>query len=437
MATGATDSLARKRDKAGTGRGKRLLGNLAIYALIIVVTLVVVDLILMGLGLFPPTYDYGHPKLGWVSSPPTGKMREDHCLDLITKQKVGYTRNEDGLRTEYSSAALRQADTLFKVAVSGDSHTQLCAPNERVHFGVMERELDAQGMQSAVFAYGAGMYSPLQAYLAVKDAIERYSADALVLNFYTGNDFYDMLRIDDRPHFVAEANHYRIAEPVWYWYDKPGQERHSRLLFVIHKLARETGIQGMFVRVKYLLDAAERENVGRREVVAYMNDLRKSASKKVEYNHAFSAQMLNQQLFFHHFPGSKEEGVRRVKALLEMIRRQHPQLLLVLSPVPSYELVHQEPGNEALLEVLAKLPISYDAGVAEEGALYETLRTQAVETGWLFVDNLRALRQYQGKEPLYNHVDYHIEPVASEIIGRAQAADILRNVKPARTVRVR
>ena len=63
----------------------------------------------------------------------------------------------------------------------------------------MERELNSMALQSAVFAFGAGKYSPLQTYLAVREPIQQYSADAFVLNFYTGNDFYDMLRVDDRP----------------------------------------------------------------------------------------------------------------------------------------------------------------------------------------------------------------------------------------------
>jgi hypothetical protein len=64
--------------------------------------------------------------------------------------------------------------------------------------------------------------------------------------------------------------------------------------------------------------------------------------------------------------------------------------------------------------------------VREERALYDSLQVLARETGWLFVENLRALQAYKGADRLYNNFDYHLLPPASEIIGRAQAAALLQ-----------
>jgi len=97
--------------------------------------------------------------------------------------------------------------------------------------------------------------------------------------------------------------------------------------------------------------------------------------------------------------------------------------------VPSYQLVNRTPVDSALLEVIGRLPVTYESGVAEELELYQTLKRMALESGWIFVDNLPRLRQYQGKERLYNRTDYHIEPVASEIIGKAQAREIVNHVR--------
>jgi len=82
--------------------------------------------------------------------------------------------------------------------------------------------------------------------------------------------------------------------------------------------------------------------------------------------------------------------------------------------------------DDALLRTLARLPITYEGGVQEERALYDSLRVLAREGGWLFVDNLRALRAYKGPDRLYNNFDYHLLPAASEIIGRAQAQALLQ-----------
>jgi hypothetical protein len=425
-------SLGDGEPRASKTKAKRIALGLLVYALVTALTLFVVDRIFIAMDLFPPRYDYGHPTVGWVSAHPTGRMVEERCTNLGTRQTVVYTRNEDGMRTTHSAQELRENKGLFKVAVSGDSHTELCEPSEKVHFGVMEHELNALALQSAVFAFGAGKYSPLQAYLAVRQPIQRYAADAFVMNFYTGNDFLDMLRVDDRPHLEPDGSGYRIADPVWYQLDSPDKKRDSRVLGLMESAYNKTGLRRILLRVDYLGDVASSQNAGLLAVAAYMNDLRKAASEKVEYPDAFTAQILNQQLFFHHFPGSREESLRRVKALLELVRRENPNRLLVMSPVPSYQLVNRMPVDTALLEVIGRLPITYESGVAEELELYQTLKRMALESGWIFVDNLPLLREYEGRELFYNRTDYHIEPVVSEIIGKAQAREIVSSVRSSR-----
>jgi hypothetical protein len=414
-------------------KAKRIAGGLIVYAIVTALTLFVVDRALIAMDLFPPTYNYGHPVVGWVSARASGRMVEERCSNVATGQSVAYTRNEDGMRTLHSARDLRNNPGVLKLAVSGDSHTELCEPHEKVHFGVMERELNALALESAVFANGAGKYSPLQAYLAVREPIRQYAADAFVLNFYTGNDFLDMLRIDDRPYLEPNGNGYRIAEPVWYQLDSPEKRRNSRVLFLMEAAYENTGLRRVLLRVDYLGDIASSQNAGVLAVAAYMNDLRKASSKKVEYPDAFTAQMLNQQLFFHHFPGSREESLRRVKAVLELVRQENPDRLLVMSPIPSYQLVSRSPVDPAFVEVISRLPITYESGVAEEFELYQALRRMAVESGWLFVDNLPLLREHPGTDLFYNRTDYHIEPVVSEIIGREQARAIA-NACGARTV---
>ena len=88
--------------------------------------------------------------------------------------------------------------------------------------------------------------------------------------------------------------------------------------------------------------------------------------------------------------------------------------------------------DEALLRTLRRLPVSYEEGVHQERGLYESLRAAASEQGWLFVDNLAALQAYHGSERLYNGFDYHLLPVASALIGRAQAAALRDHLPRAR-----
>jgi len=405
-------------------RLKSLALNVTLMVGATVATLALLDGLLIVTGLFPPTYRYGDGKVGWLAAPGSGQMERATCVDLASGAPVEYVRNEDGVRTARTARELRKPDSTYRVGVGGDSHTDLCVTNDRAHFGVTERMLMSSGHAATVFAFGAGRYSPLQAYLALEAPVREYHANALVLNVYTGNDFYDMLRIDDRPHLVPVDTGYTIAPPVWYEWDQPGVRRHSRVRYALRLITDATGLRRVYLRLRYLRDVASEQGRGTGTVLAYLADLRAATAEKVGYPQAYTAQMLNQQLFFHHFPAGRAESVQRMRALLRYIRMSHPGLLLVLSPIPSYRLMPEAAGDSSFRAVLGRLPVTMEDGIREEEALYESLRAAASEEGWAFVDNLPALREYRGAAPLFNAFDLHIEPVASELIGRSQASVI-------------
>ena len=396
------------------------------YVGIVIATLLLVDLVCNLVGLFPPTPDYGDADVGWLPFKLTGTMHYDRC-NLLSGEAVEFLRNEEGVRTSFTVQQLLADRESFKIAVIGDSQTDLCAPNSQVHSGILESELKAHGVGAIVLPYGVGRYSPLQEYLLYKKFLKKYAPDALLLNFYTGNDFNDLLRVDDRPHFVGSEGRYEIAKPVWYRFEDPRVQRRSRILFLLRSLADATGIRDLVLRFQFLSTIAAQQGEGVSAVVRYMNDLRKSVEPSIAYHEAFAAQFLNQQLLFHWFPASRQESLARARALMDLIRKENPNTLLIMSALPSYELVQQQPVDEALLRTLERLPVTYQAGVGEERELYEALRRLAVEQDWLFVDNLAALQQYRGRDRLYNNFDYHLLPTASRIIGERQAAVLLKN----------
>jgi hypothetical protein len=404
---------------------RRLVAGAALYVAIILGTLVAADLVCMVFGFFPPTYDYGDPDVGWAPSHPTGVAHFDRCQDLATGAIVSLRRNEAGIRTDLSVAQLQSDDVGYKIAVTGDSQTDLCAPNAETHPGVLQHELNLQGFKAAVLAYGAGRYSPLQDYLVYKTRLKQYAPAAFVLNVYTGNDFNDLLRVDDRPYFVPNGAGYRIAPPAWYRYDDPHKQRHSRVLYAISLVSRRIGLQNLVQRVLFLRRSAAEQGEGLWAVLTYMNDLRKSIEPTVGYSAAYSAQILNQQLFFHHFPHGRAESLRRMRALMELVRTENPHTLLIMAPLPSYELVSTKSVDRRLLETLRRLPITLESGVEEEQGLYEALRGLSAELGWVFVDNLAPLRDYHGPGKLYNDFDYHLTRAGSQIVGTTEAETLL------------
>jgi hypothetical protein len=406
-------------------RAKRFFKGLLVYGAIIGVTLVIIDLICIGLGLFPPRYNFGDPVLGWRSAPVTGQMTFGQCLAFESGTTIRYPRNEDGIRIDRRKQAILDDSTTVRIGATGDSQTDLCARNEDLHSTVTGQELTRLGVPAVTLTFASGRYSPLQAYMAFRQIVKPYRPRVLILNVYTGNDLYDILRSDDRPHFEKADTGYRIAPPVWFALDDPETRRRSRLLYAAKMMGDKTGIRSMYFRFSELRRLGAEHGGGIVEVLAYMKDLWKAREPSVGYADAFSAQMLNQQLFFHHFPGALPESMRRVEALMTMIRQENPDMILVMSPIPSYELVGEQPVDSALTRVLARLPVTKEEGVEQEGGLYRQLESLALAKGWLFVDNLKTLRELPVQGRLYNDFDYHLLPPASAAIGAAEARALL------------
>jgi hypothetical protein len=407
-------------------KARRFLSSVLAYSAIIVVTLVVVDGICVALNLFRPAMNYGDPDLGWRPARATGKMAIGKCQEFSTGETVIYERNDDGVRTGLTRAAVLADTSRLRIGVSGDSQTDLCAPNDQIPGGVLEALLNSHGHPATVLTYGAGRYSPLQDYLAFRKVLVPYRPNAFILQVYTGNDLYDILRSDDRPHFERTESGYRIAEPIWYVYDDPKVRARSRVLHLLRTLADRIGVRRIPLRLIELRRLGKEHGAGLLDITSYLRDVWKAREPSIGYPDAFSAQMLNQQLFFVHFPSAQEESIRRMRELLTLIRRENPGLTLVMSPIPSYELVGAQPVDAALQRTLTRLPITLEGGRQQEGGLYERLRQLASEQQWVFVDNLAALRSYEGSGRLYNDFDYHLLPVASALVGQAEAEALLR-----------
>lgn len=412
-------------------RTRRFLVPMIIYSGMLVVTLVIFDLACIALGLFPPPRNEGDPQLGWRASRVAETRQEGVCQEFSTGETIRYARNEDGIRTSLNRADTLSGSAQIRIAVTGDSHTELCAPNEQVHSGFLESGLRANGIPAVALTYGVGRYSPLQDYLAFRTVLRPYRPDVLILNLYTGNDFYDQMRTDDRPHFVREGDGYRIAPPVWYTLDDPTVRRRSRVLALLRTIGDRTGIRTMAQRYSYLRATTREHGATFGGTVGYMRRLLAARDPSLGYPDALTAQMLNQQLFFDAFAGSQEESLRRVEALLALARRENPDVILVLSAIPSYQLVGESPVDASLPRAAERIGFSVASGIAQEQALYDALKGMTERTGWLFADNLTALRAGRGGSRLYNDFDYHLLPRASEIVGRTQQS-VLETVIRAR-----
>ncbi|MCH9693215.1 MAG: hypothetical protein K0U72_01790 [Gammaproteobacteria bacterium] len=406
---------------------KRATKSALIYLAITAVTLAIFDLVLIATDTLPPVYEYGDPDLGWVTrAPATGD--KDACMDMPSNVRIDYARNEMGIRTRLQRSELDSLQAGIKIAAVGDSHSDQCMSNEDTHQGVLQTELAARGLDGFVFSNGVGRYSPLQAFLLFEQRLEQFDPNVLVLNLYTGNDFIDILRVDDRPHFVSTADGYEVSDPIWFRYADPSKNYRSRVAFIGRKILDMIGVRDKWIRLKLLGKTTGQENTSLVSRFDYISDIRRSVEPSVGYSGAYSAQFLNQQLYFHHFPASEAEAVRQISALMDMIRSEYPDMLLVMSPIPSYQLVTTGDVDEALMQTMQRLPIDNGTSRELEERLYNELRRLSNVHEWVFVDLLTPLRSYSGDGRLYNNYDYHVNRTASKIIGSTEASVIADNV---------
>ena len=318
-------------------------------------------------------------------------------------------------------------------AMVGDSHSQLAFDNRLdTHEFVLEGALRAQGIPIEMVSAGRGRYSPLQEYLLFKlDIRDTYRPQILLMNFYSGNDFYDMLRPDDRPHFSRDSTGaIVINDPMWIAFVNPDSRswiERSRLLWGIDELSTKLGFPRVVTRLRMVNAAADQPGHSLRETWRYMSALNASQESRLGYPAAFAAQILNQALFLRHFPESKDESIAFMRHLLNLVRTENPDLLPVLSPIPSAALMNDIPHDlrQYWRDTLERTGLTDNDVAAVENELVDRLKAASVEAGWIFIDLRDCLLGYAGSEDLYHSYDLHISAVASRMIGRCQANALL------------
>jgi hypothetical protein len=390
------------------GLAKRVIPVLLLLAVNAAIFMAV-DWTLVKLDLLRPPFAYGVPELGF-----------------------GYP----GVRRSSDFGAPRSSDSSGRltIAMVGDSHSQIVFDHPLdSHEFVLESVLREHGYAVDVISAGRGRYSPLQEYVLFRRELrDKHRPAVLLMNFYSGNDFYDMLRPDDRPYFARDAgNAIVMRDPLWIFFVNPESRswiERSRLLWGIDEISSRLGYPRVITRLRMLSAAADRAGHSYADTVRYLASLRRSQEPRLAYPAAFSAQILNQALYFQHFPESREEAVAYMRHLLEQARAENPDLVLVLSAIPSAAaLMNAMPDDVRSLwhDTLARTGLT-EAWVARlENDLVDRLKSMSGPAGWVFVDLRDCLQGRSSAGELYASHDLHISAAASRLIGRCQADTLL------------
>jgi hypothetical protein len=409
------------------------IGLLALGTLVGITVLAAGDLVCALSGICAPSYTYGDSDVGAIDPVGTGvpyTYQTPHWR--FARSDTGSIRvNERGFRTDRSIAEIKSAPMSLPIAVTGDSHTDLPYGHGYDHPFVLERELRQAGIRGAeVFGLGRGTYSPLQAYLFVKKVSADLNPRVIILNLYSGNDFFDLMRIDDRPYFEPKGDGtYAIHPPVWYRLSDPtlrgSWTEQSRLLYLVRSFGRETGIADAIHRFSYLVDLAHANGYGFSHALAYLFALNASKGENLVFPRAYPSQILNQYLFFQYFPRTKAESLRRLEYLLGMIRRQNPGVSLILSPIPSAALAGSLDSDSSFQGKLREMGISSEDVIEQESALLDSSRAIAKRQEWRFIDNVSALQKAEPRSALYLSEDLHLSPNGSLVVGSNEAQALL------------
>jgi hypothetical protein len=405
------------------------------YLIITVITLALLDGAMMATGAFPPRYKKGHPTLGFYEfrHQDGGYHRRCPLPECGGKPYKEFWKNEEGFFSSRSMPDFLERPTGKRVVTLGDSHGDLTYAFPYTHMGVLERELRAGGWQGAeVLGAGHGRWSPMQSLTLYEEKLSPpIHPEVVVLNFYTGNDFYDLIRSDDRPNLKhLPDGSYTLAPPLWVAYTDPTSERFwqkSRVLYAGHLLLDAAGIENKYEKLTYAVSSADAYGGSFFDALEYIYHLAQTEDKGLWYSAAIGAQALNQALFFHHFPGSLEESQSRARYILgataKRLQAAGDRTTLVLAPIPSRMLAKPDYVDPVYDRILTRVPLTKAEVLDMEAKAYESLRASAAAEGWLFVDTLPALRE--GSNDDYFPSDLHIAPTGWEI-GGVDAAMVTR-----------
>lgn len=164
---------------------KSILANVALTAVSLVLSLIIVELALRLVipvdSQRPFDFRIPHPILGWVLQPNTTYLYE------IPEGKVSVTYNSEGWRD--LEHAVEKPDGVFRILVLGDSFMEANSVQLGSTFHRKVEELArAVGKNVEVINMGVAGYGTLQEYLVFQHIGHLYKPDLVLVGFFTGND---------------------------------------------------------------------------------------------------------------------------------------------------------------------------------------------------------------------------------------------------------
>lgn len=404
-------------------RNKKKLLNKIFLILFYISIIIFFDIILILTGLFEPRYQYGNKNIG--HGYPVNRKAELYCEDFGNDGFFNEITNSIGFKEKNDPTIPFDG---IRVLFLGDSHLNGICPNEMTIPDVFEKEANEKFKLNVDAQNGAYGNSSINQYykILIHKGLD-LKPDIVIIGIYTGNDFFDLMRKDDRPWITLKNGEIQWHDPVWVTEKNPefGNSilRYSRVYWLINRIYNKT-IRYTYTRAKYLYDSApEQANIF--SVWKFLTTIRKGS----KFGKNWWNQMLTQHLYFKMFNkiDNTEEKMRLLMIELKKICDQH-SIRLIIAPIPTVFEIQPQIIQDRYQKIQEEIPApgSLNDVIHFLNERYTFIESVCKDNNIEFYDLRTPLRLKNSSKRIYFPNDFHITPEANLIIADFLAEKIFK-----------
>lgn len=325
-------------------------------------------------------------------------------------------RNECGFREDGETPVASPPGAL-RVLVLGDSHTDGACANAESFSNLLESRL-ATELKCPVDVINAGQstFSPFQEWWLYEQVGRRFQPDLVVVVFYCGNDYWDLLNSQDRVHLARKGTELvpqTRSEPssgpsVPATQPTPGRSIKNFLrdhLATYHALAEIGPLRAAFGQPpRYTPFELKVQKLGRDVPPAYF-------------------QSMGQALFLAEDSQRLREGSafweRTVHLFQESIERDQTQLLFAV--LPTLREAAPSLDQQGLSRTIAALDLTPEQAAVDTEVRVRSLETlkQSGETPLDLLPSLQGAHRSDPQRLLYHRFDHHLAPEGHRVVADA------------------
>jgi hypothetical protein len=407
-------------------RWRRLAVSTGVCLASTVFTLVLLESALRLFGIKPSALPY-HNNLGDAV---LGMAPERNAVWAANFPEYGgklvMRTNNLGFYEDHDTAPLPKPGVTRIVAL-GDSFTVgTCTPPENFP-NQIERHLNerAGAGKFEVLDAGVGRYSPFQYYVKARVEAVPLQPKHLLVAFYVGNDFLDIIREDDRPYLTRDPDD-RVREhpPHFVNYRDPAERpswlEASRAYSVAHAALGPTLLY-QISRVKLLYLNLANADRGLLEIGRYLSEVRKLDA----ISHGLMVQSLHQYVWFHRFPDTLQTSLLFTRYTLGKMRElaQQNGIGLTITIIPSKPMMEADVLRPLFEKVTGYNPaLTIERLAAFENRLTDETLRMCRDLGIDALDIRPGIAAGRRGRMLYYAEDMHLNVAGNGVVGELIAS---------------